>query len=106
MGTLIKSDVQVDLILHPLKSELNFPIGRKEPLDLTQNRMGRGLRWELPHALFDAIFYALDLARGNTPKLTIPLLASREAESVLIQLKDVITEGVSTSINSLVLYLY
>lgn len=86
---------QVDLILHPLKSELNFPIGRKEPLDLTQNRMGRGLRWELPHALLDAVFYALDVARGNTPRLTVPLLASREAETVLNNLKDVIAEGVS-----------
>lgn len=86
----------MDLILHPLKSELNFPIGRKEALDLTQNRMGKGLRWELPHALLDGIFYALDLTEGNPPKLTSALLASREAENVLLQIKEVITEGVST----------
>lgn len=87
--------LQVDLILHPLKSELNFPIGRKEALDLTQNRMGRGLRWELPHAVFDAIFYALDLIEGKPPTLTSALLASREAENVLNQLKDAVAEGVS-----------
>jgi hypothetical protein len=57
--------------------------------------MGRGLRWDLPHAIFDAIFYALDLTEGNQPKLTSALLASREAENVLNQLKDVISEGVS-----------
>lgn len=81
--------------MHPLKSELNFPIGRKEPLDLTQNRMGRGLRWELPHALLDAVFFALDSAKGVPPKLTIPLLASREAENVLLQLKEAVLEGIS-----------
>ena len=57
--------------------------------------MGRGLRWELPHAILDAIFYALDLTEGNQPKLTSALLASREAENVLHQLKDIIAEGVS-----------
>lgn len=64
--------------------------------------MGRGLRWELPHALLDAIFYALDLARGNTPKLTVPLLASREAEGVLNQLKDVIADGVSHALPKII----
>ena len=33
---------EVDLILHPLKSELNFPIGAKYPLDFNP------LRWKLP----------------------------------------------------------
>jgi hypothetical protein len=51
---------EVDLILHPLKSELNFPVGRKEPLDLTKNKLGNGLRWELPFFLLDAVFYATE----------------------------------------------
>ena len=29
---------EVDLILHPLKSELNWPIGIKLPLDFTMSR--------------------------------------------------------------------
>ena len=29
---------EVDLLLHPLKSELNFPIGEKEPLDGSPHR--------------------------------------------------------------------
>lgn len=32
--------LQVDLILHPLKSELNWPIGGKRPLDFTRSREG------------------------------------------------------------------
>ncbi|CAE7036556.1 unnamed protein product [Symbiodinium sp. CCMP2592] len=33
---------EVDLLLHPLMSELNFPVGAREPLDLSPER------WELP----------------------------------------------------------
>ena len=46
---------EVDLILHPLKSELNWPLGDKEPLDLTMNRSQPGLRWQIPFVLMDAI---------------------------------------------------
>jgi hypothetical protein len=52
---------EVDLILHPLKSELNWPIGGKRPLDFTRSRegvaKGDGLRWKIPFHLLDAIFY-------------------------------------------------
>ena len=44
---------EVDLILHPLKSELNFPIGEKFDLDGSEE----GERWSLPIHLLDAIFY-------------------------------------------------
>jgi thiol-disulfide isomerase/thioredoxin len=44
---------EVDLILHPLKSELNFPIGDKFDLDGSDE----GERWNLPIHLLDAIFY-------------------------------------------------
>jgi hypothetical protein len=44
---------EVDLILHPLKSELNFPIGDKFDLDGSEE----GERWNLPIHLFDAIFF-------------------------------------------------
>jgi len=44
---------EVDLVLHPLKSELNFPTGKKEPLDLAP------ARWELPIHLLDGVYYAL-----------------------------------------------
>jgi hypothetical protein len=48
-GVLIMDEV--DVLLHPLKSELNFPIGFKEPIDLA------GIRWDLPMHLIDAVFY-------------------------------------------------
>ena len=43
----------MDLILHPLKSELNFPIGDKFDLDGSDE----GERWNLSIHLLDAIFY-------------------------------------------------
>jgi hypothetical protein len=55
--SLFKSGImlldEVDLILHPLKSELNFPIGDKFDLDGSDG----GERWSLPIHLLDAIFY-------------------------------------------------
>lgn len=37
---------EVDLLLHPLKSELNWPIGEKNPIDFTRSKkFGTGLRW-------------------------------------------------------------
>jgi len=49
-GTLILDEV--DLLLHPLKSELNFPIGEKQLLDMYKQR------YLLPIHLMDAFFYA------------------------------------------------
>ena len=40
---------EVDMILHPLKSELNFPIGEKEPLH------GSPSRWDFAVHLLDAM---------------------------------------------------
>ena len=50
-GVLIMDEV--DVLLHPLRSELNFPIGHKEAIDLS------GHRWDLPIHLIDSIFYHL-----------------------------------------------
>jgi hypothetical protein len=44
---------EVDMVLHPLKSELNFPIGEKFDLDGAD----QGERWGLPTHLVDAIFF-------------------------------------------------
>ena len=47
---------EVDLILHPLKSELNWPLGLKTPLDLTRGGdVLHGLRWQIPFVLIDAV---------------------------------------------------
>lgn len=47
-GTLIMDEV--DVILHPLKSELNYPIDMKSPIDLSP------ARWDLPAHLLSVIF--------------------------------------------------
>lgn len=81
---------EVDIILHPLKSELNWPLGAKEPLDFTRSRLGNGLRWSIPSHLLDAIFSCCGL----------PILAdiadSKKATEILDQLDGVIKHGFET----------
>ena len=81
---------EVDVILHPLKSELNWPLGAKEPLDFTRSRAGNGLRWGIPSHLLDAIFSCCGM----------PVLAdiaeSKAAVVILDQLEKVIQLGFKT----------
>jgi len=49
-GVLVMDEV--DVLLHPLRSELNFPIGPKYPIDLS------GFRWDLPIHIIDGILAA------------------------------------------------
>jgi hypothetical protein len=78
-GVLIMDEV--DLILHPLKSELNFPIGPKLDLDFAP------LRWKLPIHLLDAVFYA------DGGSLSVGFKESNRAFGVLEKLKEVVIEG-------------
>ena len=55
-GVLILDEV--DLILHPLRSELNWPLGGKVPLDLTTEKAEPGMRWKLPFHALDPFFFA------------------------------------------------
>ena len=80
------------MLLHPLKSELNWPLGRKEPLDLTQNKLGRGLRWELVWHLLDCLFFA------TTGTMSVPFQESREAASLLAKIKVVIEQGAAARV--------
>ena len=41
---------EVDLLLHPLKSELNFPIGKKHALDLSPQRWQCALHFRAARA--------------------------------------------------------
>jgi len=78
-GVLIMDEV--DLILHPLKSELNFPIGPKLDLDFNP------LRWKLPIHLLDAVFYA---ERGS---MSVGFKESNRAVAVLEKIRAIINEG-------------
>ena len=80
-GVLIMDEV--DLLLHPLKSELNFPIGAKHPLDFTPER------WDLAIHLIDAVFYV------ERKSISVGFQQSSRAHTILRQLESVITLGYS-----------
>jgi len=90
---------EVDLVLHPLKSELNWPLGKKEPLHFTSPpahlsgvsaTLSGGMRWKVVWHLFDALFYAA----GRKELTSTVYMDSRVAESILEELGEVIAEGV------------
>ena len=83
---------EVDLILHPLKSELNWPIGEKHPIDFTRSKkFGIGLRWDATWHLLDAIFYA------STKKMSVDFSDSREALTILDSVAATIQRGVAAN---------
>ena len=88
-GTLILDEV--DLILHPLKSELNWPMGRRIPLDFSKAASGDGLRWKLPYYILDAIF-AVTYGRSTA--------SEAEGSQEAIDLLDGIRAAVRTAIES------
>ena len=67
---------EVDWVLHPLKSELNFPIGEKQPIDLAP------LRWELPLHLLESCFLA-----------AVSDIAPTKNATTLVELKQAIDRG-------------
>ena len=81
---------EVDIILHPLKSELNWPLGAKEPLDFTRSRVASGLRWGVPSHLLDAIFSCCGVP------IVADIADSRGASQLLKELQAVIDEGFRT----------
>ncbi len=99
---------EVDLLLHPLKSELNFPIGKKVEIDVdvespgavgfsfaaeSNNTMAgstaktgakalpKGLRWDLPIAILDGI---LEADRRMSQELQSGADLHRDAPSVYV----------------------
>jgi hypothetical protein len=80
---------EVDLLLHPLKSELNWPIGYKDPIDFSRSKLGMGLRWDLFWHLLDAVFYA------TKQSMSVEFKDSREAITLLQEISSVIQRGVA-----------
>lgn len=73
---------EVDLLLHPLRSDLHFPVGPKYALQ------PGALRWELPQHILDALFYTRDSylsCRG--------LRKQARAHALLAQIKEALEEG-------------
>ena len=95
-GSLILDEV--DLILHPLKSELNWPMGKKEALDFTRSRAGDGLRWQIPFFMLDAMFCAAAAAGGGKALPAVKYDESREALNVLEDLRKKFKEGLEQKV--------
>ena len=72
---------EVDLILHPLKSELNWPLGKRKPLDFGASR------WAVPFHLLDALFFCAD---GQLPDAW---RGNRVAKAMLKRLAEVVRAG-------------
>ena len=81
---------EVDLILHPLKSELNWPLGQKLPLDFTRSRAGFGLRWQIPFHILDAVFVGCE---GSVPLMSSDR-SSREAMQALNEIREIVLSGI------------
>ena len=64
---------EVDWVLHPLRSELNFPIGDKVSLDMTKG----GERWKLPTVLIDALLFAEAMRKQGVRRLSNDELPER-----------------------------
>jgi hypothetical protein len=75
-----------------LKSELNWPLGKKEALDFTRSKIGPGLRYEIPYHLLDALFYAME------GRLVVPFHESREAMKLLEKIKAVVERGLQAKL--------
>ena len=88
-GVLILDEV--DLILHPLRSELHWPLGRRVPLDFSKSRSGDGLRWKLPFFLVDGIF-ACALGRAAAEEAQ----GSNEAAGIVKRIAEVVNRAVET----------
>lgn len=83
---------EVDLLLHPLKSELNWPSGEPEPLDFTapsnDGTTKTGTRWRIPWFLLDAVLVASGSSSGLVAEL-----AQVHTTSAASDLADAIRRG-------------
>ena len=52
---------EIDMVMHPLTSEQNFPIGMKEEIDMGP------LRWALPMHIMELIFAAAPGTEASAP---------------------------------------
>eukprot|EP00756_Hemistasia_phaeocysticola_P020667 Hpha_TRINITY_DN15730_c3_g3::TRINITY_DN15730_c3_g3_i3::g.38070::m.38070 len=72
---------EVDLLLHPLKSELNFPVGRKTHLPLAPHR------WNFVVHLIDAFFFF------SEKRLSTAFREHPKAKDIMQELGDALNRG-------------
>lgn len=83
---------EVDMLLHPLRSELRWPLGLKAPLDLTEpfghkinDEESIGMRWRVAWHLISAI---------REPSSSLPFQEIFEARQCIENLKSAISAGI------------
>ncbi|CAJ1371061.1 unnamed protein product, partial [Effrenium voratum] len=78
---------EVDMVLHPLRSELNFPIGPKNLIDFAPHR------WQIPLHLLEGIF--ISELKGEKGELTPPerFADSALAKDILKQIAKTVADG-------------
>merc|ERR1712151_1399473 len=84
---------EVDMVLHPLKSEQNFPTGEKESLDLATPPLS--LRIKFPMHMIDVFFFARKATEGKNFVENLPenLKKHPYAASVLSDLNSALKKG-------------
>jgi hypothetical protein len=80
---------EVDWVLHPLKSELNFPVGQKQLIDFATQR------WDLPLHLLKAMFFAKTPDPDPLPQ---EWRNSAEAHDIVKKLAEAVQEGVKNKV--------
>ena len=78
---------EVDVVLHPLKSELNWPLGGKVPLDFTTDKEAPGMRWLLPFHALDPFFFA------TGGKCVMEVQNSPQAQRLLRRIEAAVQRG-------------
>lgn len=73
---------EVDVLLHPLRSELNFPIGEKDSIDMS------GPRWALPIHLLDLLCSFRSTASSSTSSRYVLYAVRHYQKSHAKRLKD------------------
>ena len=81
---------EVDMILHPLKSELNWPLGKRKPLDYG------AYRWAVPFHLLDALFYCTP--GQETLRMPERWKGSGAAQALLDRLHAAVTLGLERKV--------
>ena len=85
---------EVDVLLHPLKSELNFPIGDKQPLHFAP------FRWDFPLDLLEFIRQATTAATTDVEQASVSAASSNGLDTdagLLAELTGIIRDGVAES---------
>ncbi|CAJ1427871.1 unnamed protein product, partial [Effrenium voratum] len=78
---------EVDVLLHPLKSELNFPIGFRDPIDLS------GHRWNLPIHIIEGLFAEQKSDDGDTVEADMASDPQHPGHQILQRLQQALRHG-------------